>query len=112
MLALHLDRSRDGVSRAREGEEERVTWESISVPFAAASVSRTSRRCSLRTSPYRSPSCLSSSVESSMSVKTNVTVPAGRVDMSGIVRPLERLSAQDVAPNRHPTGTVSSPAPG
>jgi hypothetical protein len=40
-----------------------------------------------------------------MSVKMNVTVPAGRVDMPGIVRPPEMVSAPPLAPNRHTTGT-------
>ena len=49
---------------------------SISASRASAA-SRRIRRCSASTSPYRSPSCLSSRVEPSMSVKRKVTVPLG-----------------------------------
>src|SRR3954452_10560429 len=89
----------DTASRARGNEKKNASpWVSISVPACAPKVSRTSWRCSPETRPYASsPSSCRSCVEPSMSVKTNVTVPPGKVLIGAYATPMNRL-AQETSP--------------
>src|SRR5579862_6947698 len=86
-------------SRARGKEKKNASpCVSISVPPRAPNVSRTRCRWSAETCPYASsPSSCKSFVEPSMSVKTNVTVPAGRVLIAAYANAMNRL-AQETSP--------------
>ena len=74
-------------SRARGNAKKNASpCVSISTPPRSAKHSRISRRWSARSPSYRSPSCLSSAVEPSMSLKTNVTVPLGRAGIRPVCK--------------------------
>ncbi len=69
--------------------------QSTSVPPAAATSARRSRRHSLSTAPYSWSSCCTSRVDPSMSAKRRVTVPAGSSTMrTSLCRRLHRVGEE------------------